>query len=189
MHNPTRRIIEIGHGGRPLRMKPENFLRKLSPEVEYLGVELPNRGKRYRNEHKKPNRFLKSTIREFQSQTECFPNVTLLRLNAIRIGRQIGEFDEVHIHNLINDPNVDRLEFWDMINEARRLLKERGYLIVTTHADLWTDDFSVARFQVNSVFGRVVGDGLHLSDASVFAREIRNSYLDWDPRMAIIATK
>jgi len=28
------------------------------------------------------------------------------------------------------------------------------------------------------VFGRVVGDGLHLSDASVFAREIRNGYLD-----------
>lgn len=123
------KILEVGHGGRPLRMDLDRFKRILKPPVEYYGVDILGG-----DSLKRPNRSLdlrtEAAVRLFEAVFQNVPNVNLLGGDVKNLAFPSNMFVEVHAHCFFNNMLLTSFDIQILV-QMIRCLAVNGSLILT----------------------------------------------------------
>ncbi len=134
-------ILEIGHGGFPIGHGTlEDFLKIVPADTHYHGVD-------FAPENAHSIEEVQLWMLGFEDTTNIFPerikklreeiekekakNITLYESDGKKISFKDSYFTEVHMHHVATQPDVQREDLKALIQEAQRVLKTKGSLIVT----------------------------------------------------------
>ncbi len=133
-----RRILEIGHGGRPLQYDNfAHFMANFQKNTAYDGVDLAIEQSSLERTLGLHTRNAKILYAEAECARLNIGHVRMHRKDARQLDLEPG-YDELHAHRVFTDPSLGRSDSQLILAEARRLLKEEGALIAIhdVHMDI-----------------------------------------------------
>lgn len=114
------------------------FLENLPDDVHYTGVDFPNRlrtedrrGYKMRNTFISRSHDMLATYRTFQGLSDVSRCVLMEEMDGRNLTYGDDNFDEVHLHWVLDEPSVNYQDGFSMLQQARRVVKPQGNIIIS----------------------------------------------------------